>query len=223
MRRLVAAMAAVAVTLVGACANHERAPYDFERMRLQQRYDPWSRSHVFANGAAMQLPPAGTIRLEATIGPAPVASGRASGGGAFVTTIPVPVTPALLARGRSRFGIYCAACHGAAGYGGSIVASNMVTTRPPSLHSDEARHFAAGYLFDVMTHGKDRMPPYAWALSPEDRWAVAAYVQKLQHEPATDTAAVADSEYAAMLHSIDSMNAVLHKQPAGLALTGDAR
>lgn len=220
-RKLPVAMAfALALVAAVGCTNRERAPYDFERMREQHRYDLWARSGVFANGAAMQLPPAGTIAREATVGPAGLATGREGAG--FVATIPVPVTPALLARGKSRFAIYCAVCHGAAGFGGSIVASNMVPTRPPSLRSDTARRLPAGYLFDVMTHGKGRMPPYDWALSPADRWAVAAYVQRLQHEPAIDSEAIGDSLAAAFLHSVDSLNAAQHRAPAGLAATDTA-
>lgn len=213
-----ATSAALLLVICAACRNRERAPYDFERMRQQQRYDLWSRSGVFPNGATMQLPPAGTIAREATIGPAPVATGRA--GTTFVAAVPVPVTPALLERGASRFAIYCAACHGAAGFGGSLVASNMVRKRPPSLRSDSARRLPPGYLFDVMTHGKGRMPPYDWALSPGDRWAVAAYVQQLQRRPTLSAAAYYDSTYAVFLHSVDSANAAQHRQPAGLSAPG---
>jgi mono/diheme cytochrome c family protein len=91
---------------------------------------------------------------------------------------PVPVTAALLARGRARFDTFCAACHGVLGDGESQVALNMSMRRPPSLH--QYRDVADGYIFRVISSGFGLMPSYAAALPVEDRWAVVAYVRALQ-------------------------------------------
>jgi mono/diheme cytochrome c family protein len=183
---------------LAACGNHERLAYDFERMRQQQRYDLYASSNIFPDGKAMQPPPAGTVARETAAEPVLDAA---------ATALPVPVTPALLAEGKQRYTVYCAVCHGDAGYGGSIVAINMGPPRPISLHSAQVRQLPPATLYNVLTLGFGRMPAYDWELTPEQRWAVIAYVQQLQQTGATTAEAVRDSTEAARLHVIDSVAA----------------
>jgi mono/diheme cytochrome c family protein len=49
-----------------------------------------------------------------------------------------------------------------------------------SFHSDRLRRAPLGHFFSVMTNGYGAMPDYAAQLSPQDRWAVAAYIRALQ-------------------------------------------
>ena len=47
----------------------------------------------------------------------------------------------------------------------------------------------AGLFFDVITNGFGAMPDYASQITPEDRWAIVAYVRALQlseHASLTD-------------------------------------
>jgi len=58
---------------------------------------------------------------------------------------------------------------------------------PPSFHTDRLRTAPAGHFFDVMTRGYGVMYPYASRITPEDRWAITAYIRALQfsqHAPA---------------------------------------
>jgi mono/diheme cytochrome c family protein len=90
-----------------------------------------------------------------------------------------PVTMALLERGRQRFGIYCAVCHGQAGYGdGQIVQRGFPA--PPSYHSARLRRLSNQHIYDVITHGYGVMFSYAQRVAPEDRWAIIAYIRALQ-------------------------------------------
>jgi mono/diheme cytochrome c family protein len=107
--------------------------------------------------------------------------------GQLVTDIPVPITSQLLERGQERFGIYCAVCHGSDGYGQGMIVQRGFPA-PPSFHTDRLRAAPAGHFFDVMTRGYGVMYPYASRLTPEDRWAITAYIRALQfsqHAPAT--------------------------------------
>jgi mono/diheme cytochrome c family protein len=179
----------IVMTIVGATAcgkSHERERVDFERMRVQQRVDPYGTSRGFADGKSMQSPPTGTISREAAAAPVGIAS-------------------ASVERGADRFGIYCAVCHGVGGFGGSIVASNMGVPRPPSLRSQMVRDQSDAYLFDVATRGKGRMPAYAPQLTPADRWAVVAYVRRLQATGATTPAERDDSLLASRIRELDSI------------------
>ena len=100
-------------------------------------------------------------------------------GEAFGRGFPVQLTHELMERGRERFDIYCAVCHGETGDGNGITKSyGMVAT--PSYHSEKFRKMPEGEIFNTITHGKNNMGPYAAKLSVEDRWAVVAYLRALQ-------------------------------------------
>jgi mono/diheme cytochrome c family protein len=97
----------------------------------------------------------------------------------FVETLPMPVTPMLLERGRERFDIYCSVCHGRAGDGNGIVVQRGFPI-PPSYHIDRLREAPVGHFYDVITRGYGVMFSYAARVKPDDRWAIAAYIRALQ-------------------------------------------
>ncbi len=92
---------------------------------------------------------------------------------------PLPPTAALLQRGRERFDIYCAPCHGRSGYGDGMVVRRGFPA-PPSYHTDALRHAPDSHFYQVITHGYGVMYPYAARVSPRDRWAIVAYIRALQ-------------------------------------------
>jgi mono/diheme cytochrome c family protein len=129
------------------------------------------------HGTSAQLPPAGTVPHGSVRPDAAVATGER--GGQPVPDIPAPVTDALVARGRERFDIYCAVCHGSDGYGQGIVVRRGFPA-PPSYHDPRLRNAPAGYFFRVITQGHGLMYSYADRLTVADRWAVVAYIRALQ-------------------------------------------
>ncbi len=97
----------------------------------------------------------------------------------LVAQLPMKVTPELLARGRERFDIFCATCHGRSGEGdGEIVQRGFPA--PPSYHIERLRNAPIGHFYDVITNGYGVMYPYAAQLEPNDGWAIAAYIRALQ-------------------------------------------
>ena len=92
---------------------------------------------------------------------------------------PPQVTPALLARGRERFGIFCSPCHGFDGYADGIIVARGFP-RPPSFHSAELRAAPAQLFFDTITNGYGAMYSYADRVPSADRWAIVAYIRALQ-------------------------------------------
>ncbi len=144
-------------------------------MQRQQKVKAYQEGE--APGAlAMRAPPEGTVPYR-SVGDAARDSGLGPDGKPLAQS-PVPATAALLARGRARFDVYCAVCHGVLGDGESQVALNMSLRKPPSLHA--YREVPDGHIFRVISSGFGLMPSYAAALPPEDRWAVVAYVRALQ-------------------------------------------
>ncbi len=103
---------------------------------------------------------------------------------------------ALMRRGRERFNIHCAVCHGETGYGGQGETAHgpvgrgildpATGKRNPgmigiaSYHVDRLREVPDGYLFDVITNGKNTMSAYAHQVPVQDRWAIVAYIRALQ-------------------------------------------
>ena len=88
----------------------------------------------------------------------------------------------LLQRGHQRFDIFCANCHGQAGYGDGMIVQRGFR-RPPSFHIDRLRNMPLGYFFDVMTNGFGAMPTYNLQVDPRDRWAIAAYRAGVATQP----------------------------------------
>ena len=93
--------------------------------------------------------------------------------------MPFPVTMDVLRRGQERFNIYCAPCHSRVGNGlGEIVQRGY---KPAANYHDQVRlSQPISHYFYVMTNGYGAMPDYSAQLTPEDRWAVAAYIRALQ-------------------------------------------
>lgn len=100
--------------------------------------------------------------------------------------LPYKVDAATLELGRKKYTIYCAVCHGADAAGNGILkaraaiegAASMPTIA--NLQSALFRSYPAGQLYDVVANGKNTMQPYGEHLSPEERWAVVAYLRALQ-------------------------------------------
>jgi mono/diheme cytochrome c family protein len=91
-----------------------------------------------------------------------------------------------MARGKQRFEIYCAACHGIGGDGDGLVArtaaekSPSTWVPPTSLHEEKIRNQPIGRIFHTITNGKGKMGGYSSQVNPADRWAIALYVRALQ-------------------------------------------
>ena len=105
---------------------------------------------------------------------------------------PPQVTEALLVRGRERFGIFCAPCHGLAGDGDGVIVMHGFPA-PPSYHIDRLLAAPAQHFYDVMTNGYGVMFSYADRVPPHDRWAIAAYIRALQLSRRANVAAVPDA------------------------------
>ena len=105
------------------------------------------------------------------------------------TGIPIPVTPQLLQRGRERFNITCAMCHGATATGNGITKTYGLAT-VVTLQDDRIRKMADGEIFNTITNGKNTMMAYGPNIMVQDRWAIIAYLRALQRSQAGTVADV---------------------------------
>jgi mono/diheme cytochrome c family protein len=197
MRWIFLAVALIIAAFVSAMGTRgvrsERRPLMLlPDMDFQPRYGAQDQSPFFRDGRAMRTPPAGTVPfgggdLESDAGfprqnpdflQADSRYYRGKQGDAWVTSIPVKVDLALLRRGRERYDIFCAICHGGTGSGKGLMTEYglvAVASITDELHS----LMPVGQYFDAITNGKGRMMPSAPQVNVADRWAIIAYIRAL--------------------------------------------
>jgi mono/diheme cytochrome c family protein len=92
---------------------------------------------------------------------------------------PIPVNKEIVERGRSRYDIFCSACHGMTGNGDGMIVRRGFR-RAASFNDDRLRQAPVGHFFDAITNGWGAMPSYAPQIPVQDRWAIIAYIRALQ-------------------------------------------
>ncbi len=115
--------------------------------------------------------------------------------------LPIPLTPATMARGQERYNIYCTPCHSRVGNGeGMIVQRGYLPAG--NFHTDRLRNAPLGHFFAVISNGYGAMPDYAAQVTPADRWAIAAYIRALQLSQNAKSSDVASGDHVEDLHAI---------------------
>lgn len=183
------------VSVAGFRGSKSRRPAIevFPDMDRQPKLRPQTLASFFPDGRSSRLPVAGTIPrsapLQVPVGDSnvvvypfedsPVNTGHVKGATNFIETIPFEVTPQFMARGRQRFQINCAPCHGPLGDGNGVTKKLGMAT-VANLHDARIVRLADGEVFYVITNGRNTMFPYGGQIPVEDRWAIIAYLRALQ-------------------------------------------
>jgi len=158
-------------------------------MDNQQRFNPQARTTLFADRRAMRPPVEGTVARGDLREDDALFAGKV--GEEWLKANPLQVTVPLLERGRQRYEIFCAPCHGLSGNGDGPVAKRAEAiqegtwTPPSSLHGAMVRGREDGHLFSTVSHGIRNMPGYAAQIPVADRWAIVAYLRALQRSQIT--------------------------------------
>jgi len=171
MRYGAAARAGVPVVLLllsAACRRQEMAD--------QPRYEPYEKSRFFNDGSSSRRPVEGTV-ARGHLRDRALHAGKS--GAEPVAAFPFQITRSDLERGRERYDVFCAPCHGLAGDGAGMIVQRGFRP-PPSFHLDRLRSAPAGHFYDVITNGFGAMYSYASRIPPRDRWLIAAYVRALE-------------------------------------------
>jgi mono/diheme cytochrome c family protein len=153
-------------------------------MDHQPKFKAQSENLLFADRRAMRSQVQGTVEWSAVEPDEVFLSGKENG--EFVTVIPTTVDAALMKKGQKNYEIFCAMCHGMAGYGDGIVAVRAerleegTWTPPTSFHIDTTREREVGHLYNTITNGIRNMPAYGPQIDPDTRWSIVAYVRALQ-------------------------------------------
>ena len=178
----------------------------FPDMVEQPRFDPQHRSDFFADGRVGREPVPGTIPIGYTLEHRyyqAAANNRGETaqftnqpdyrntgkiGDVYGDGIPLNANDAagrtqeltqLIERGRERFKINCAICHGPGAAGDGVVKTFGLATIA-SLQDERIRTMPDGQIFSTITNGKNTMGAYGPQVAIEDRWAIVAYLRALQ-------------------------------------------
>lgn len=186
--------------------SHSAEPHIhiFPDMDFQPYFKSDSPMDVFADGRANRGEIQGTVARghlpadEAFY--AGLEAGGAEGGGTWLKGFPkaypdgrvFSVDMVLLNRGRERYDIYCAPCHGYDGRGNGMIpdrvkqgggawqARNLVEAPTPDGKGGVVVQMPNGQLFNTISNGYNTMMGYAAQIPHADRWAIVAYVRALQ-------------------------------------------
>lgn len=166
------------VTVAGLRGNKSpNTPFElFPDMDHQPKAKAQTESSFFADGRNDRMPVAGTIATKVPVENPYQVSGKIEG--YWGDGIPYEVTDKFLARGKERFTINCAVCHGDTGAGNGIT-SLYGLAGAANYNTDRLRNIPDGYLYDVVVHGKNTMIGLPH-IQLEDRWAIVAYIRVLQ-------------------------------------------
>ncbi len=189
----------VVIAKLRVSTSKEPRIHIIQDMDNQAKFKAQSRNDLFADGRAMRPPVPGTVARGELYEDDHFYRGL-DAKGEFADAIPtkdpatgaaIAVDRAFLERGRERFQIYCAVCHGFTGHGDGPVHQRVqqllangregIEWAPPTTyHQDSIRAYPVGRIFHVITNGVRTMAPYGPQVPARDRWAIAAYVKALQ-------------------------------------------
>ena len=199
-------VAAIIVSAAGFRGSKSELPpiEIFPDMDHQAKVKYQAKSDFFSNGVGGRKPVANTVPMGFEIPNKPAAEGAAppkfgfSNGLDYYNTgrmgdffgdgmpAQVSVTPALIKRGKERFNINCAICHGLSGNGKGVTSKFGILNafnfhQPGSTDPANATAYRPdGAIFDTITHGKGLMGSYGANIAVQDRWAIVAYIRTLQ-------------------------------------------
>jgi mono/diheme cytochrome c family protein len=159
-------------------------------MDWQPKYKAQRGNPIFADGRADRVPDPGTVAVGELHEDDHFYRGKLND--AWARTFPpsLKLDEQLMARGKERFGIYCAPCHGLTGEGDGMIARRAESLQqgtwvaPTNVTQEHLRQMPVGELFNTITHGVRNMPAYASQIAPADRWAIVLYLRALQRSRA---------------------------------------
>jgi cytochrome c6 len=81
--------------------------------------------------------------------------------------------------GQSTFEVHCATCHGQDGSGNTAVGKSM---KIPDLHSAEVKSQSDAQLAEVISNGKNNMPPFKGSLNPDQIHDLVIHMRQLSEK-----------------------------------------
>jgi len=201
------AIAVIGIITTAKWRGHHfsQPPFEiFPDMNYQDKVKDQQPSAFFADGNSARLPVPGTVAMEMPAKNDYWATGKwddshwgngipvheAKDGGRALA-----IDAENMARGRERYNISCAVCHGAAGDGQGVV-TKFGLANVASYHNDRLRKASDGDIFDTISNGKGQMLGYGYNIAIDDRWRIVMYVRALQRSQYAPLADATSEEQA---------------------------
>lgn len=173
-------------------------------MDWQAKFQAQQPNPFFADGRAMRAPEPGTVALGELDDDEHLHKGKQGGAYARLFPAQIELSEKTMERGRERFEIFCAPCHGLSGNGDGMVAQRAASLAegtwipPTAIGQEYLRQQPVGQLYESIANGVRNMPAYGPQLTVEDRWAIVMYVRALQKSKGASPADLTDAERAAL-------------------------
>lgn len=192
---LLFAVSAFTVAALSSCDSTQRTGIEFApnmyNSRALESQSQWRENTINPKGMNMRLPAAGTVPRtyyktsflqddstvvnDLMIYDIPADSLNLA---SRVLENPIPWSETTEKEGKVLYERYCQHCHGENGGGDGKV--GKVYKGVPVYSSDALKNVTGGHIFHVITNGKGRMWPHGSQITPEERWKIVHYVQRLQ-------------------------------------------
>ncbi len=165
--------------LIGAftsCQKDSRPNYQYmPNMYEPVSYETYGEYEVFPGKQEAMLPAEGTIArgesaFDYTDSEADYQAAKAS------LKSPLDSTQVDYDKAKGLYSIYCAICHGNKGDGNTSFSERDLII--PGGY--DTKDITIGSIYHTIYYGRNTMGSYANQLSEEERWQVAAYVEKLK-------------------------------------------
>lgn len=166
-----------------------------QQMADHAGYRPLRPTTYFGDGRSARPLIAGTVARGQLANDTALHEGYENG--EPVQEFPFEMTAQVLDRGKQRYEVFCAMCHGKTGHGdGRIVQRGF--TPPPDYIRDDSRYYQlrdrqikltrvpVGHIYDVITRGYGAMGSYREQIPVRDRWAIVGYVRALQYSQSSE-------------------------------------
>jgi len=176
----------IGLAFLSSCNHYqEQTSWDYMGafdMYYSKAYESYSPNKFFRNGMTMQKMPEGTVARGKR--PYPFKNKLADRKKAGqVLKNPIPMTPENLQRGKMKYDIYCAVCHGKDGKGMSTSDPNtlykmkLYPVPPANLNTETVRNYPDGEIYHVITMGSAIMGAHGSQIKPDDRWRIVNYIK----------------------------------------------
>ena len=168
-------------------------------MHNQPKFYPQRGSDFYADGRSVRPQVANTVGRSQLRQDAYFYTGFADGKEG--EGMPFPVTMTVLARGQERYNVFCTPCHSRVGNGAGMIVQRGYA-QAGNFHTARLEAAPLGHFFNVISNGYGAMPDYSAQLTPEERWAVVAYVRALQLSQKATQADIAAGAHTEPLDAI---------------------
>jgi len=176
------------LVLVGlSSCNHvqEKTYWDYMGnfdMYYSQAYESYSPNKVFKDGKTLQKPIEGTVSREFMPYPFRDKFGDKTKAGELLKN-PLSPTKENLAKGKAKYDVYCAICHGEKGKGDGQLTKlvkngkKLYPAPPADLTAGFIQAKPDGEIFHVITMGSAIMGAHGSQIKTDDRWRIVLYIK----------------------------------------------